>query len=64
MSNSLEVENREDLSNAESALINLGFRKRDVDQVLATLINEKNDIHFEDLIKESLRRLNNTSEIK
>ena len=60
----LELDVGEDLVNAESALINLGFRKRDIDQVLAKLYNEQESIEFEDLIKESLKRTNKTGEIK
>tara|TARA_B100001540_G_C15614353_1_gene554608 strand:- start:256 stop:873 length:618 start_codon:yes stop_codon:yes gene_type:complete len=57
-----EPKQRENILNAESALINLGFRKREVDQALAKLISEREDISFEDLIKESLKLLNNVSE--
>ena len=58
-----EPKEKESFINAQSALLNLGFRKRDVDQVIAKLISEKGNIGFEDLIKESLKRLNNVSEV-
>ena len=54
---------KEDIINAESALINLGFRKTDIDRVLALLISEKNDIGLEGLIRESLKRLNKRSDL-
>ncbi len=60
----LELNNRTDLVNAESALINLGFKKRDIDQVIQSIINKQEDIDLEGLIKESLKLLNKTSEIK
>ncbi|PPR78941.1 MAG: Holliday junction ATP-dependent DNA helicase RuvA [Alphaproteobacteria bacterium MarineAlpha2_Bin1] len=54
---------REDRINAESALINLGFRKTDIDQVLVSLISEQKEIGLEDLIRESLKRLNKRREL-
>ena len=52
------TKDKEDIVNAESALINLGFRKKDVDQALALLISEQQDMGLEDLIKKSLKHLN------
>jgi Holliday junction DNA helicase RuvA len=45
-----------EISDAESALVNLGYRRGDVVRVLSAL-NERGIIDFEMLIKESLKKL-------
>tara|TARA_B100001559_G_C16485904_1_gene616023 strand:+ start:940 stop:1557 length:618 start_codon:yes stop_codon:yes gene_type:complete len=66
--NSLDTTDNEsfdkDINSAESALINLGFKKKNVDYVLSKLIKEKESKDLEFLIKESLKMLNSLSEAK
>ena len=43
---------------AVAALIGLGYNHKTADNVTRTLIDEKSEISLEDLIKESLQKLN------
>ena len=48
--------NAEQLQDLESALVNLGYKKKDIDQFISELGARAEDLSFEELLREALHR--------